>query len=89
MGRVHNKKQLLKKRQKIYLNSLMIRNLLARQNRNYIELAKSLGITTTYIWMMVDGARSPSPTMRRRIMREFPGNAWDELFILVKAENRG
>ena len=84
MGKVYKGKQLLtRKRESVRLKSDNVRRLLAVSNKTKTELSKNIGVTATYVNMILQGKRHPSPQMRSRIMRSFPSATWDQLFEYV------
>ena len=56
---------------------------LNRLNMTQNELARLLGISSGHLSRLVNGRRSPSPSMRRRLMDVLACNEFDELFVVV------
>ena len=70
---------------RVELNAGAVWDRLDRLNMTQNDLARLLGISTGYLSRLVNGTRSPSPRMRRRIQEVLGCSEFDELFIVVAA----
>ena len=55
---------------------------LSRRNMTQNELARAAGISSGHISLLMNGKRSPSPGVRRRLQAVLGVTDFDELFIL-------
>lgn len=67
---------------KVFLKTRNIRLRLIRKNRSQNWLADQLKVSSGYLSQLMDGARSPSPKLRRRLMDALPECDFDHLFII-------
>ena len=55
---------------------------LSRRNMTQNELARAVGITSGHISLLMNGRRSPSPRVRRRLQAALGVTDFDDLFIM-------
>ena len=67
-------------KKKIKLNATALWKRLAQLDRSQNSLAEEIGITKGYLSMLVNGQRSPSVSVRRR-MQNVLGMSFDVLFV--------
>ena len=67
-------------KKKIKLNAAALWKRLAQLDRSQNSLAEEIGITKGYLSMLVNGQRSPSVFVRRR-MQNVLGMSFDVLFV--------
>lgn len=67
---------------KVKLNRPTIERLLARRNWSQNTLARRLGICGGYLSLLMTGARSVSPRVRRQMLRKLPDLTFDDLFVI-------
>ncbi|MDE2932739.1 MAG: helix-turn-helix transcriptional regulator [Chloroflexota bacterium] len=58
---------------------------LSRRNMSQNDLARAAGISTGHMSLLVNGRRSPSPGVRRRLQEVLGVTDFHELFILEEA----
>ena len=73
-------------RLKVKLKPEAVWELLNRLNLNQNDLARLAGITSGYLSLLMSGRRCPSGDVRRRLMEALGVTRFDDLFILVKAD---
>ncbi len=73
-------------RLKVKLKPEAVWELLNRLNMNQNDLARLAGITSGYLSLLMSGKRCPSGDVRRRLMEALSITRFDDLFILVKAD---
>ena len=71
-----------KSRPRVRLNPEAVWEHLSRRNMTQNELARAVGITSGHISLLMNGKRSPSPRVRRRLQAALGVTNFDELFIL-------
>lgn len=54
---------------------------LSRRNMTQNELARAAGISSGHVSLLMNGRRSPSPRVRRRLQAALGVTDFDELFI--------
>lgn len=69
---------------RVKLNPNRVWKIMHRLNVSQNELARLAGVTSGYISLLMRGRRSPSPEVRRRLMRVLRVTMFDDLFILEK-----
>lgn len=67
---------------KVRVNAKALWGAIARQNITQNELARRLGVSSSYISQLVCGTRCPSPNLRRRMLELLPPLTVDDLFIV-------
>jgi transcriptional regulator with XRE-family HTH domain len=67
---------------RVRLNREFVELLLARRNISQNSLARSLGLSSGYLAQLMNGARYPSPRLRRRILEMLNPLSFDDLFII-------
>ena len=72
--------------QKVKLNARAVWDRLNRLNMTQNELARLLGISSGHLSRLINGRRYPSPSMRRRLMEGLGCSDFDDLFIVVCAD---
>lgn len=68
---------------KAFLKTREIKKRLIQKNISQNELAYQLEISSGYISQLMNGARSPSPQLRERIMGMFPECRFKDLFRIT------
>lgn len=69
-------------RTKLRLDTIV--DLLTRKNLSQNWLAKRLNISSGYMSQLLTGQRTPSPSLRARILEHFPESKFDDLFEIMK-----
>ncbi len=69
-------------RPRVRLNPQAAWGHLSRRNMTQNELALAAGISSGHISLLMNGRRSPSPRVRRRLKAALGVTEFDELFIL-------
>jgi len=59
-----------------YLHSLMNKKNISKQ-----DLSSALGISQTYLWMLLEGKRNPSTKLREKILNYFEDSETVDMFI--------
>ena len=72
--------------QKVKLNARAVWDRLNRLNMTQNELARLVGVTSGYLSRLINGTRCPSPPMRRRLQEALGCSDFDDLFIVVRAD---
>jgi transcriptional regulator with XRE-family HTH domain len=67
---------------KVVLNTLAVRQIMARKNMSQNRLAQRLGTSSGYLSQLMTRKRYPSPQMRKKLLKVLQGYAFDDLFIL-------
>ena len=70
-----------KSRPRVKLNPEAVWEHLSRRNMSQNELARASGITSGHISLLMNGKRSPSPGVRRRLQAALGVTDFDDLFI--------
>lgn len=70
---------------KVYLKSEYIEYTLARRNHSREWLAIKISTSPQYLSAMMNGKKSPSPDMRKRIVMALSPCKWEDVFRLVEA----
>lgn len=70
------------KRGRVTLKPGALWDLMDRLSITQSELASAAGISSGYVSLLAAGKRSPSPSMRRRLLRALGDPSFDDLFIL-------
>ena len=73
-------------RLKVKLNADAVWELLNRLNMNQNDLARLASITSGYLSLLISGKRCPSSDVRRRLMEALGVTRFDDLFIVVRAD---
>ena len=73
-------------RLKVKLNAQAVWEFLNRLNMNQNDLARLAGITSGYLSLLMGGKRCPSGDVRRRLMEALGVTRFEDLFIMVKAD---
>ena len=73
-------------RLKVKLKAEAVWELLNRLNLNQNDLARLAGITSGYLSLLMGGRRCPSSDVRRRLMEALSVTRFDDLFIMVSAD---
>lgn len=79
MGTFRKGKQFLKKKY-VRLKTQNLSRYIAVDNTTCVDLAKRIGVTPTYITMLLKGKRNPGPNVRQKLMDEFKESKWENLF---------
>ena len=53
------------------------------------QLARRCGMTSGHLWHLMNGRRSPSPRVRRRLMEALRVDDFHRLFIIVPVNDDG
>lgn len=67
---------------RVKLNGLRVARLLAKKNMTQNALARQLGLSSGGLSLLINGRRSPSPEVRKRILRRLRELKFDDLFII-------
>ena len=73
--------------QRVRLDAHAIWTRLNRLSMSQNELARLAGTSSGYMSQLVNGQRSPSPVMRRRLMRVLGDAPFDALFVVEDEED--
>ena len=73
---------------RVLLNPVAVWRLLDELNMSQNELARRCGITSGHLSHLMNGKRSPSPQVRRRLQRVLGVSNFDDLFVIVPLEAR-
>ena len=73
-------------RPKVKLKAEAVWELFNRLNMNQNDLARLAGITSGYLSLLMSGKRCPSGDVRRRLMAALGVTRFEDLFILVRAD---
>ncbi len=87
-----NEKAVRRKRRRpptrVVLNAAAVWELLEQLNISQNELARRCGVTSGHLSHLMNGRRSPSPQVRRRLMEVLEVDDFHRLFIIVPVDNR-
>lgn len=72
---------------KVLLRSREIKKILIRKNKSQNWFAHRLEISSGYMSQLMDGSRNPSPRIREKMMNYLPEHTFDDLFIIIEAED--
>ena len=72
---------------KVLLRSKKIKKILIRKNKSQNWFAHKLEISSGYMSQLMDGSRNPSPRLREKIMNNLPEHEFDDLFLIIEAED--
>ena len=72
---------------KIFLNSKSVQIILAKKNKTLGWFAEEVNISQTYVTMLFNEEKSPSPEMRDRIQKVFIGHKWEEIFTICSVKS--
>ena len=72
---------------KVYMRRKEVKKILIRKNKSQNWLARRLEISSGYMSQLMDGSRNPSPKLRERIMNNLPEHKFDDLFLIIEAED--
>ena len=61
-----------------------LRNILLRKNLSQNWLAGRLEVSSGYMSQLLRGSRHPSPALRQRILANFLGSSFDDLFEIIE-----
>ena len=73
----------------VWLKALAVWELLDRLGISQNELARRCGFSPGHLSMLMNGKRSPSPRVRRRLMEVLGVDDFDLLFITERPEVEG
>ena len=73
-------------RLRVMLNADAVWQLLNRLHMSQNDLAHLAGVTSGYLSLLMNGKRRPSPDARRRLMETLGITRFDDLFIVVRAD---
>ena len=71
---------------RVRLNPVAVSRLVDELNMSQNELARRCGITPGHHSLLMNGKRSPSPKLRRRMQQVLGVNNFDDLFVIVPVE---
>ena len=71
---------------RVLLNPVAVWRLLDELNISQNELARRCGSTSGHLSHLMNGKRSPSPPLRRRLQRVLGVSNFDDLFVIVPLE---
>lgn len=88
MGKLRKDKQLLIRGSipKVRVKKAFVVRELILKNRDLMDFSERMGISRTMVNFLMNGGRNPSAEMRKKIMAEFPGASWNDLFEFVPTE---
>ena len=69
---------------RVWLNPVAVWELLDRMGISQNELARLAGISPGHLSLLMNGKRSPGPSVRRRLMRALGVEDFDRLFIMER-----
>ena len=72
---------------RVMLKAAAVWELLDQLDMSQNELARRCGITSGYLSHLMNGRRSPSPLVRRRLMEALGVDDFDRLFIIVSVDD--
>lgn len=70
------------KRQRVTINQNELWHLMTFSNVSQNSLASELDISSGYLSQLMNGRKSPSPELRNRLLRRFPGSTFNDIFII-------
>ena len=73
---------------RVILNAAAVWELLDRLNLSQNQLARLAGISPSHLSYLMNGVRSPSSRVRRRLMEALGVDDFHRLFIIVPVEDR-
>ena len=68
---------------RVTLNPAPVWTFLEEHEISQNELARRVGISSGYLSQLMSGTRCPSPPMRRRLLRVFGLDDFDDLFTIT------
>jgi len=71
------------------VNSFAVWEYLTKQNLAQNELAKRLGISSGYMAQLINGSRSPSPKLRRKMLDVLSPLSFEEIFLISNRGDKG
>ena len=71
---------------RVLLNPVAVWRLPDELDMSQNELARRCGITPGHLSHLMNGKRSPSPMLRRRLQRVLGVSNFDDLFVIVPQE---
>ncbi len=74
---------------KVRLNAEALRLMLVRRNLSQNELARRMRISSGHMSLLMRGMRSPSPKVRRRLLRSLRVESFDDLFTVEYGKTNG
>ena len=72
--------------QRVKVNQTFVREWLDRRHMTQNEMAALMGITGDYLSRIVNGTRGTSPKVRRLLQKTLGCSEFEELFIVVNAD---
>lgn len=70
---------------RIFLNGRKVAEILVRRGLTRSELADKIGVSPTYIWMLMNQRSAPSPELTKKIQATLRGARWDDLFRMEES----
>ena len=70
---------------RIFLNSKSVQIILAKKNKSLTWFAEEVNISQSYVSMLLNQEKSPSPELRNRIQKVFANHKWEEVFTICSA----
>lgn len=72
---------------KVKLNRHTFEVAMTRKNLSIRDLAELIGFSRSHVSHIVSGRKTPSPLMRRLILKHLRGYTFDDLFIIEDDKN--
>ena len=72
-------------RPRVRLNPQAVWEHLSRRNMSQNELARAVSVSSGHISLLMNGKRSPSPSVRRRLQAALGVTDFDDLFTMEAA----
>ena len=74
---------------RVILNAAAVWELLDQLDISQNELARLTGISPSHLSYLMNGKRSPSPRVRRRLQKALGVDDFHKLFLIVPVDNDG
>ena len=74
---------------RVILNAAAVWKLLDRLDISQNELARLAGISPSHLSFLMNGERSPSPRVRRRLQQALGVDDFHQLFLIVPVDDDG
>lgn len=73
---------------RVILNAAAVWELLDRLDMSQNQLARLAGISPSHLSYLMNGERSPSPRVRRKLQKALGVNDFHRLFLIVPVDDR-
>lgn len=75
------------KRPVVKVNRRVVWDRMTRLNMTQNDMARRVGISSAYLSRLINGKRNPSPGMRDRLQQVLDCPEFEDLFIVVSADD--